>query len=170
MALGIQLREGLTRGDPLLTFQWVARSMPFPGLTPAFIETFEIPFNNVKSENVFSGGGYNYFPGFHDVSAFNVTFYGDSGGKSLKWLSDWKNRIKDFDTGIYQLPSNYKRTWEVALVDNTGSAVIDVTLSGCWPADTASITLDYNDGAGKVTFNQNFSLDNASIKIVGGSF
>lgn len=167
MALGIQLRDGLMRLDPLLVFQWVAKTVPFGEqfeVTPAYIETLEIPFCNVKAEGVFFGGGYNYFPGFHDISAFNVTFYGDSRGRVLRWLMSWKARVKNFETGIYQLPGNYKQDWEVALLDNAGNTVHEATLHGCWPADTGQVSLDYSDGAGRISFNQNFSIDYMSMR------
>lgn len=169
MALGIELATGLRRPDPLLTFRWVAKTVPFGdqfNVTPAYLETFELPFNNVKSEGVFFGGGYNYFPSFHDVSAFNVTFYGDSKGDTLRYLMYWKSQVKSFETGLYKLPGEYKRQWDVVLLDPKGTPVVEATLSGCWPADTGQVSLTYDDGSGRITFNQNFSLDNASYKAV----
>ena len=169
MALGIELKEGLKRPDPLLIFRWVAKTVPFGeqfGVTPAYIETFEIPFNNVKAEGTFFGGGYDYFPAFHDISAFNVTFYADSAGRTLRYLMYWKSQVKNFETGLYNLPGVYKRPWLVALLDPTGKEVAEATLSGCWPADTNQLSLDYNDGAGRILLNQNFSVDNSSIKVL----
>ena len=166
MTLGIELREGLTRPDPLLTFRWVARDVPFGeqfGVTPAYIETFELPFNNVKADGVFMGGGYQYFPMFHDISAFGVTFYGDSQNRVIRYLNHWKSRVKNFKTGIYQLPGYYKRRWLVSLLDPAGNEVATAELSGCWPADTGQISLDYNDGSGRILLNQNFSVDDCTF-------
>lgn len=172
MAKTLQLRQHvLNRPDPLLMFRWIVETVPFGeqfGVGPEYVETFELAFNNVKSDGVFFGGGYNYFPGFHDVSAFNITFYGDSRGKVLKWLNHWKNQVKNFSTGIYNLPPQYKRDWVIYLLDAAGNPVASYKCTGCWPADTGQITLDYNDGSGRISVNQNFSVDDIS-PLKGGS-
>lgn len=165
MPADTQLGKLLRRPDPLQSWRWVAKTVPFGdlfGVGPEYVESIEIPFNNVKSDGVFFGGGYNYFPGFHDVSAFNVTFYGDSEGRTLKYLMYWKQRVKSFDTGLYNLPFEYKRTWNVLLLDPAGETVIEVELSGCWPADTGQLSLNY-EGSERLTFNQNFSIDNCKV-------
>ena len=161
-----QLARLMTRPDPLLTWRWVTGAVPFGaeyGVDTSYVETFEIPFNNVKTEGVFCAGGYNYFPGFHDVSAFNVTFYGDSKGNALKYIMGWKSKVKSFETGIYALPPEFKRNWHVSLLDPAGEIVITVALEGCWPADTGQISLAYEDGGSRITFNQNFSVDTCKV-------
>lgn len=169
MAFDTQLGRMLQRPDPLLAFRWVAKSVPFSELGPiddSFIESFEIPFNNIKADGVFFGGGYNYFPQFHDVSAFNVNFYADSKGRSLKYLLGWKSMVKDFETGLYNLPTEYKRPWVVALLDAKGNGICEVTYEGCWPADTGQLSLDYSDGSTRLVLNQNFSTDSMSVRIL----
>lgn len=166
MAANTQLSRMLNRPDPLLSWRWVAKSVPFGsefGIDPSYVETFEIPFNNIKSDPAFFGGGYQYFPGFHDVSAFNVTFYADSRGLTIRYLMYWKSKVKNFDTGIYALPPEYKRNWNVALLDPAGEEVLEVELQGCWPADTGQLSLNYDDGSGRLTLNQNFSVDSSKV-------
>ena len=161
----IQLQTVFKRSDPLLSFRWKVQDVPFGqkyGIGPEYVETFEIPFNNVKAENVFRGGGFVYFPGFHDVSAFNVTFYGDCDGQVLAWLMHWKSRVKNFNNGIYSLPGNYKMPWTVDLLDPAGGVAITIVLEGRWPADTANISLD-SDSSTRLTFNQDFSVDNCKV-------
>lgn len=173
MARTLQLNQHvLNRPDPLLNFRWIVETVPFGEGTdaagrgfkvgPEYVETFELTFNNVKVDGVFFGGGYNYFPGFHDVSAFNITFYGDSGGNVLRWLNHWKSQVKDFNTGLYNLPPAYKRDWVIILLDAQGNDVASYQCSGSWPADTGQLTLDYNDGNGRISLNQNFSVDNVA--------
>ena len=163
MGSSTQLGQILSRPDPLLVWRWCVDTVPFGeefGIGPNYVETFEIPFNNIKAEGVFCAGGYNYFPGFHDVSAFNVTFYGDSEGNALNYIMGWKSKVKNFDTGIYALPGEYKRDWQVRLLDPAGNTVLTVLLEGCWPADTGQVSLNYDDGGARISFNQNFSVDN----------
>ncbi len=159
-----QIGKMMVRRDPLMTFKWVVLSMPNTGydLGPEYVETIEVPFNNLKVEGVFRGGGYCYFPGFHDVSAFNVTFYADMYGKSLDFIIHWKSLVKDFGTGIYALPPQYKRDWTVGLMKPTGEIAVQIRLEGTWPADTGQLSLNYNESSA-LTFNQNFSIDNAVV-------
>lgn len=163
MARTLQLRQHvINRPDPLLTFRWIVETIPFGDgfeVGPEYVETFELTFNNVKTEGVFFGGGYNYFPGFHDVSAFNITFYADAKGNVLRWINHWKNQVKDFSTGLYNLPPQYKRDFVIILIDAAGNDVASYKCGGCWPADTSQIALDYNDGSGRVLLQQNFSVD-----------
>lgn len=166
MAAATQLGRALSRPDPLLTWKWVTKAVPFGEMFDvdnSYVETFELPFNNVKAEAVFNSAGYNYFPGFHDVSAFNVTFYGDCRGNTLKWLMYWKKQVKSFETGIYNLPAAYKRTWTVQLLNPMGDTVVEIDLEGCWPADTGQVSLNYDDGTSRISFNQNFSVDNCKV-------
>lgn len=160
-----QLHRAMARPDPMLNFKWEVLAIPVPNhsnIDTSYIESFEIPFNNVTSSGVFFGGGHNYFPEFHDVSAFNVVFYGDSEGRALAYLWDWKQSVKSFDTGLYKLPTEFKRDWTVNLLNTKGEKIIQVVMQGCWPADTSNITLD-QEGSSRITFSQNFSVDNMII-------
>lgn len=158
--------------DPLLTSRWIAKVVPiitFEGATHSlpseYIESIELPFNNVTSSGVFIGGGHWYFPEFHDVSAVNINFYGDSRGNSLRYLWAWKRLVKRFDNGLYRLPVEYKQDWTIALLDPKGDIVIEGYLKGTWPADTQSVALNYTDGTSRIVYSQNFSLDDMDLKV-----
>jgi hypothetical protein len=167
-----ELKRLLSRPDPMLTFRWEVKSVPFAdfGVDSSYVESFELPFNNVKSTGVFFAGGYDYFPEFHDISAFNVTFYADVEGRAMNYLMAWKTRVKSFSTGLYNVPQDFKGDWVVAQYDNKGNEIVEYTFGGCWPADTGQISLDYSDGSGRITFNQNFSVDGCTIKIGKNSY
>ena len=148
-----------------MSFKWVCPIIPL-GLPSHFLESIDIPFNNIKvHDSVYGGSGYTYFPGSHDVGAFNITVYMDSLGTSLKWLMAWKALIKDFDTGAYQLPSVYKQTWKVLLLNTKNDVILEAELQGTWPSDTSAFTLNYTDN-GRLTLTQAFSIDNAKINFV----
>lgn len=168
MAASTQLGKLMSRPDPLLAFRWIVRDVPGGsafGVDPSYVESFEVPFSNVKATGVFMGGGYNYFPEFHDTSAFNVVFYGDSNGNALKYIWDWKMRVKKFDTSIYALPQTFKADWVVVMLDPRGNEVIEVTYQKCWPADTGQLSLA-SEGSERLTFNQNFSVDSMAVKFL----
>ena len=168
-----QLARMLRRPDPQLSFRWVIKQVPEVnslnlatkyGIDSAWVEGFELPFINVKIDGVFVGGGIDYFPEFHDVSAFSVTFYGDEELRALKYLWEWKKAIKDFNTGLYQVPAYYKDNWTAQLLNGRGNVTCEFTYSGCWPGDTGQLTLDQESN--RMIFNQTFSVDSMDIKFL----
>lgn len=162
-----KLRLATTRKDPLFSWHWAITSeIPFGkeyGVDHSFIETVEIPFNNVTSDGVFAGSGYDYLPVFHNVAAFTINVYADADGNSLKWLMAWKGKVKDFSTGLYGLPSEYKRDFQISLFNQKGKTVIKARLIGVWPADTGPIPLQYSS-SDRLVYSQNFSIDDMSIE------
>lgn len=173
MAYKTQIDRLKERPDPLLTFRWVVKTLPIIDLDGStfqldtnFVETFEIPFNNVTSSGIFFGGGRRYFPEFHDVSAISVNFYGDVENKSLKYIWAWKRRVKNFDTGLYSLPTQYKHTVNAVLLDPMGEGIMEASVIGMWPADTQAVPLEYTDGSGRIVYSQNFSVDIMNLKFL----
>lgn len=170
MAINTQISQILeqSRPDPLLSFKWVCsdNTLPF-GLPCHYLEAVELPWENIQSNGSFEGGSMVYFPGHSDISGLNMTFYEDQQGNAMKWLLAWKNRIKDFNTGIYRLPygpEGYKQSMNVAMLDTKNKEVITVEVSGIWPEATSAWSLNYTD-AGRLVISQAFSIDHQVIKI-----
>jgi hypothetical protein len=128
-----------------------------------YVETIDLPFNEIKSGAHFAGGGYNYFPEFHDISAFSVNFYADSEGRAMKWLVNWRSKVKDFGSGLYGMPSEYKDSMTVALMTATQKVIATVELQGIWPASLSNLDLN-NDSANKLVHAVTFSIDSQDIK------
>ena len=159
------------RPDPLLSFKWVVHGGFTNGrvgsILPAeYVESVEIPFNNVKSENIFAGSGYNYFASFHDVSSFTVNFYMDVDNTVMAWLAEWKNKVKNFSTGVYGLPKDYKGEVTIHLLDNQNDGVMAAKLQGIWPADTNNFQLDSENN--RLVISQNFSIDGQEVYSLKG--
>ena len=165
----------LARPDPQLAFKWVVKgSFPsgnvdasgkkIPTIGAQFIESIDVPFNNLEADSVFAGSGYNGFPVFHKLSAFSVNIYNDSDGRALSFIMMWKALIKSFDTGLYNLPKDYKATVTVVLLDTQNSPVIEIDLIGIWPADTSNFPLSQENSM--LTLTQNFSVDNQTIRFM----
>lgn len=156
------------RPDPMLSNQWYVKVMPPSAakykIDHTYVETLDLPFNEIKSGAHFSGGGYTYFPEFHDISAFNVNVYADVEGRAIKWLVDWRKRVKDFDSGLYGLPGDYKEHLVAALMTPTQKTIFTVDLQGIWPTSISNLSLE-NEGATKLVYAVNFSIDSQSIQI-----
>lgn len=161
--------RAIARPDPLLNFRWVINGdLPFGvmfGVDHSYVQSIDLPFGNITSGNQFMGGGYNYFPQFHDTSAFNMSMYPDSQGKTLKWILHWKSMVKNLKSNLYGLPKDFKKDISVALLDSKANPIIIGTLRGCWPTDTGNISLNY-DGASTLEFTQAFSIDSSEFEVV----
>lgn len=149
--------------DPMLQFKWVCKSLPF-GLPPEYMEDIEVPFNNIAvSEQVHENGHFKYYAGTYSISSFSATFYEDRKATSKKWLHEWKSRIKNFETGACGLPIEYKRDIVVMMLDQKSKPIMTIRLIGCWPSDTAAMSLNYTDGSSRVKHGQTFSVDDQEI-------
>jgi hypothetical protein len=158
-----EIEKILSLDDPLLSYKWIAKFLPF-GLPPHKMESIDLPYNNIGvSEGVFQAGRFVYYPGTHTISSFSASFYEDRRGRTLKWLNDWKLRVKDFSTGDYGLPGEYKRSLIVTMLDSKNNDVITARLKGVFPTETAPTTLNYTDGTSRVVHSQTFSCDDQDL-------
>lgn len=154
-----EIEKILNLPDPMLQFKWRAKTLPFD-LPTEYMEGIDLPFNNIGvSEGVHVASRHYFYPGIHTVSQFQATFYEDRNGRAHAWIENWKKKVKNFETGVYQLPSAYKQKMEVQMLDQKNNAILTATIIGCWPADTQPIQLNYTDGSGRVTLQQTFSCD-----------
>jgi len=148
--------------DPLLSFKWVAESLPTISgihLEPSFLESIDLPFNNISIADSWHGGsGFTYYPGTHDISSFSCTFYEDNHATTTKWLIAWKALVKDMDTGFYNLPSVFKKNINVIMLDSKNNSVLKAEMTGLWPAETGNFALNYSD-SGRIIITQTFSCD-----------
>lgn len=151
--------------DPLLNFRWVVQES-FAGLPKSYVERVDLPFSNIQvREGIYNASSFTYFPGFHNISAFSMSFYEDKNATVLSWINQWKNKIKDFNTGLYKLPSTYKRDLKVHLLDQTGEDVMIVQLKGLFPAETSNLPLEYTS-SNRITIEQQFSCDDGVIEFM----
>lgn len=149
--------------EPLLKFKWVCDSLPFDG-NPMYVESVKLPFIQFdKKDPYFGGAQYSQNAGFTAVNDFDMTFYEDSSASTTLWLIDWQKRIKNFATGAYSLPREYKRPMTFTLIDTTGIDVIRVTLINTWPSVISDLDLDWTSNE-RVIINVTFAVDEVKIE------
>lgn len=156
---------GERQGDkePLLSFKWKCTALPF-GMSVYQVEGVQIPWIKVAvKEGHFGAATYSYYPGFSDIDQFSVTFMENSRADVQAWIWDWKRRIKDYNTGAYFLPNNYKADLQFVMMDTRGSPVLTVDLIGCWPSQRSEWDLNYTDGNSHVTTVVQFSCDDQNL-------
>jgi len=151
--------------EPLLKFKWVCSMLPY-GMDPLYVETINLPYNQFnKKEAVFGGAQYSQYGGFSTVNDFAITFYEDSQASTMAWINEWFKKIKDFATGGYNLPKEYKKHMEFYLLDTTGKDVAKVTLKNTWPISIGDLNLDWVSSE-RVTTQVNFTCDNVKYEIL----
>ena len=157
------------RPDPLLNFKWLVETLPEVGgvkLDTSYVESIDLPLNNITAgDNWYGGSGYTCFPGPHTISSVSITLYEDSKGSSLKWLTAWKFLVKDFSTGLYNLPSEFKKPMRVVLFDIKNMPVIRADIVGLFPLDTGNLSLNYTD-SGRIILTQTLSVDDLITTII----
>ena len=153
--------QGKRSGDrsPLLDFYWYCIELPFD-LDPSYVETVTLPVPSINMKPVFMGARFRQFPGFRELSAFDITFYEDVSMRSFKYIQDWRDRVMHPEEGYYYLPGNYKRNMKFALTDGrtTDTPIVTVTLEEVWPTVTSPIQLQ-NAGGQPIKVQQNFAID-----------
>lgn len=158
-----QLEKLYNLPDPLLAFRWVCTYLPFD-LPPHYMEAIDLPVNNIAAgEQVYAGGKFFKFPGTHSLGSFTSTIYEDRNGRGLKWIEEWKSKVKNFKTGSYGLPKAYKQAIVVSLLDNKNNKVITARILGVWPTDTNPMSLNYTDGTARIAHQQTFEADDVEL-------
>lgn len=149
-------RTSTEKGSPLLAFKWHCVSLPFDYDT-TYVETVSLPFPSLNVKPVFEGGRYTNYPGFLELSAFDITFYEDSKASSKQYLKTWQEKVRHPVEGYYYLPGNYKRDMIFELLNTKGDPVMRVKLKNCWP--TTSNNWELSSANERLTIQQNFSTD-----------
>jgi len=154
------------RSDPMLDSRWACDAIPF-NLPANFLESVDIPFNNIgAAENLYGASGYTCYPSTHTIGSVTMTFYEDELATALAWIHKWKAAVKDFGTGVYNLPDTYKREMTVVLMNGRNVDVLKAKLIGLWPAATSSYSLKYSD-AGRLVLTQEFMIDDLELTFLG---
>lgn len=143
--------------EPLLNFKWHCVSLPFDFDTD-YVESVNLPFPSLNVKPLFGGAKTTYYPGFLELSAFDVTFYEDSAARTRRFLKMWQERIRDPKDGFYYLPPNYKRDMVFELLDTRNQPVMTAKMKGCWPTQSNAWDLVSN-GSERLTVQQNFATD-----------
>lgn len=158
--------SAINRPDPLQGWRWLCSELPQGGPAHHYLESIDIPFNNISAApNWHQGGGFIIMPGTHSISAVSCTFYEDNTATTLKWINAWKNKVKNLVTGIYGLPFEYKANWVLTLLDNQNNDILKLTLVDCWPTDTNNLSLTYAS-TDRLTIQQTFSVDDHKIEFL----
>jgi hypothetical protein len=141
---------------------WQCDELPF-GHDPTYLEHVNIPHPSVNVKPLFGGGTFTYYAGFVEISAFNATFYEDVGMRTAKWLTSWRNRIRNPESGAFFLPKDYKRDLHFTLFNTRGEPILRVQAKNCWP--TTCSEWDWVPGDSEILkLEINFATDGINLQ------
>lgn len=128
--------------DPLTAYQWFAI---IPGVLEQgeYIQSITTPSLRYDEQTKFRDGKMHHYAGFFSVDDISMTLYTEISGYSTSLASKWLRNVRGAD-GMYGMPSQYKKTVLVSILDQNDGIIAGFKYSGCWPKSWDSYTLDYS--------------------------
>jgi len=153
------LQKVLSRGDPILNYEWIAVIVDPANPTvinPIYIESLSAPSMSFDQKVVFRDGtNYNY-AGTKSIGQMTIGLHMDSTGSAMKLASSWVESVYDSPTGTFMTPSNYKKTVKLFVHDAKRGVIACFYFLGVWPINWNPNTWDQS---------QNNSLLNLSLSV-----
>jgi hypothetical protein len=160
------LKAGRARSDPLLAFNWYCDLPAINGtqLSWEFIEEITLPFVEFDQVSNYQAGKMFHYAHHHSIGTLSMKFYEDSQGSTTKYLDEWRRAIISLDSGLYSLPSEYKKVISVTVLDVSKLTVMFLQYTGCWPLRGDPLAL-ISGSSDRVNPSAEFSVDEMRIKI-----
>lgn len=150
--------------EPIHAWKWACLKLPF-GMDIDYCESVDLPKPSINQKPLFGAGTFTYYPGFQEISAFDCIFHEDVKLRTSNWLTGWRERIRDPETGAFALPPEYKYDLEFGLYDTQNKLILTASAKSCWPTTEAPWSLNYNGGNELLKVNINFSTDGVKYKL-----
>lgn len=153
--------------DPAMTGRWVA---VFPDTPPGEnginVETINLPFVEVGTQDRIYGGQNFSFPGTASQHPTSMAIYEDHTYFATEWLQKWKNEVFNQDTQAFGLPrgnayiKGYLRSFTVFLfgVGTGDKPTARVDFEDCYPADTGGRDLSYVNSEGRIVISTTLAV------------
>lgn len=139
----------------------------FVKLDSEYVEAATLPFREYSARNVFRASGERKFPsGTATLGDLNLTFYVGDDNEAFRYITNWMNLVMlpstaTVYTGAWSLPSLYKKTITLILMDVNSNEIYKVDYIGSWPTSFSDVELDA--GGDRLTYNVSFSVDDINI-------
>lgn len=158
----LTLNDFVGLGDPQLNTNWDIFLPDIEGQNVSNLAT-GIEFNTEASEATprFFDSSKKYYAGFSDVASFSIDFFEDDEHNVFKYITAWKQLIKD-GNGAYNLPKIYKKEITAFLLTNTREIAATYKLTGCFPVGTSPLSFT-SEAADAIRPNQEFSVDSVTL-------
>lgn len=129
------LDAALSRPDPLLGLNWRC-DLPIIDSTNQLdwsrVEEANLPFVEFEQVSNYRAGKMFHYPHHYTLGVLTLKLYEDSFGSALSYLNEWKRLMLDGKTGLYNVPSVYKKPVKITIYDSSFRTVMFLTYIGCW--------------------------------------
>ena len=133
--------------------------------TSLIVESVTATFGKTPAEARFNNGSNTYYPGVSDIDGLSIAFFENSSRDVSKWYKQWRSLVFDETDGTYGAPAIFKKDIIVNQYKQGQSAPIRVNrYSGCWPTDKEPFAFSYEDPAGRLQLNAQFSVDSMTVE------
>lgn len=158
------------RPDPMMDIYWYVQLPDFGGVKLAweYVEEATLPFVDFDSVSNYKAGKNFHYPNHYNLNTLQLKFYGDVTGKAYSYLKAWQSLIADTSTGLYNVPSVYKKTISITILDAAQYLVTKFTYLGCWPMSVDQVTVG-SQQTSRITPTVTFQVDEQRIDVLGGS-
>jgi hypothetical protein len=103
-----------------------------------------------------------HYPSHQSLGTLNLTHYEDINGQTTNYYRTWQGLIMDPETGLYNVPDDYKKTIRLTLLDVTKKEVVIFTYYGCWPSRIESYSL-VSGSAERITPSVELTVDDMVV-------
>lgn len=164
--MGMITRDAaLALKEPALSTLWV---MEFPfatGVAHLTAERVTATWPKVPSRPRATAGSNTYFPETSDIDGISAALYETEDYAVTRWYQQWQFLVHDAN-GNYGVPSAYKKDCIARLYkrSNLTSPVLTLRYQGVWPTDKNAFELTYDDEAGRLTVELQFSTDSVTVE------
>jgi len=160
------LRIMLSRGDPLLAFEWVGfindPANPAGILPSIYVDAIDTPSLQYEKNSLYKAGINTSYAGALSVSELGLTLYSDTTGKAFRVASSWFGAVRANESGNYRLPRDYKKEIVVYIFDAKRKAVVSMHIHGTFPVAWEQYSL--NESADPLRTRLQLSVDTVEFR------
>ena len=168
------LQNSIARPDPHMLNRWVAYIVDptsiyeepgAAGATPPkiehYIDEITTPSFSVAPDHVYREGKNHTYAGNVSIENIDLGFYPDCDSFTANFVDSWCGLAYNRRTNTFNVPSKYKKTIVIELLDPANQPSLIVKLYGCFPLSRASIGL--NSTSDFATIRLNVSVDDVEF-------
>lgn len=159
------LTAGRARTDPLMSYNWYCDLPTIDGTSLGweFVEEATLPLVEFEPMSNYRAGKMYHYAGHYSIGTLNLKLYEDSRGSAVNYLDAWQRRIINLESGLYNVPRDYKQTVKFTILDVAKLTVMFVEYTGCWPTRPDSISLN-SGSSDRVILSVELSVDEMRLK------
>lgn len=146
--------------DPALSTRWYMIVPDVKSATMCVAENATLTFQKIPAKQRYRQGKMMNYADTSSVDGINISFYETNDYQVSRWLQAWRLQVFNPRTGVYGMPSRYKKTIEAHLLGiDSLEPKLSLIFTGCFPTDQNTWEVQYDDATGRLKVEAQFSVD-----------